>query len=87
MTRKLKVAPDRQLLDENGKHRYGGETFSVSDDHPEADRWIAAGYATESGKRRKSPQEATEEDARTHYVARARGLNPRPLNLNDEDEA
>lgn len=76
MSRKLKVASERQIV-EDGKHHFGGDSFTVPDDHPDVDRWIAAGYVTETGAKKKTPQEATEEEAQSHYVAKARGLNLR----------
>lgn len=73
MTRKLKVAPDRQIVTD-GKHYYGGQTFTVPDDHPDADSWIAAGYVSEVGRKAKKPQNKALDEAKKHYVAQARGL-------------
>ena len=83
MTRKLKVAPNRQIVDEDGKHYFGGQSLTVPDDHREVNHWLAAGYVSESGKRTKRPQDAQQEEAQGHFVARARGL----VNREHEDEA
>lgn len=77
MSRKLKVADNRQVVTEDGKHHFGGSSFTVDDDHPDVDRWIVSGYVTEPGAKDRTPQQATEEDASSHYVGRARGLNRR----------
>lgn len=79
MSRKLKVAEDRQLVTSDGMVHVAGESFATSDDDHEVDRWVAAGWAEDKGgKRSKSKPEPME-----HFVALERGLDPAGLEGRD----
>jgi hypothetical protein len=79
MSRKLKVADDRQVV-YRGKHYFGGESFTADNDDAEVDGWIVRGYVEPTAKggrdvARKNKRKAIE----NHYVSQQRGLHPQGL--------
>jgi hypothetical protein len=79
MSRKLKVAPDKQVV-YDGKHYFAGDTLSADDDDPEVDRYIERGYVSPTAKGGRDRAKANKRKAvESHYVARQRGLDRQGL--------
>jgi hypothetical protein len=70
MSRKLKVAADKQVL-YNGKHYFAGDTFSAPDNDPEVDRHIERGDTSSPpprvGETRRRPTSASAQRTTTSH--------------------